>query len=403
MSGSVASSAQAAPRLLLLTPAELTRDPRARRAAAAALAQGYEVVGVCIPQAGDVPAPLDGVRVIRAGGETVSASLRRAGLGGRRRSAPAVRELRGLYRLGRLALRTARLVRAARAEGAFDVVHANDLDTLPAGWLLSRRGARLVYDAHELYTTSEPDPPRLATAALAGIEAALARRADAVVTTGETYAHEIEQRLRLGRPPLVVRNCPPRDPTKPPTAPSDAPLRAVYQAAVSHPGKPVGDLLDAAERAPSVELTIRVVNVDRLELEREVATRGLADRVRVAEPVPPDRLVEGLRGFDVGLVIHRPLTPNEELSTPNKLFEYMMAGLAVVAPRLPGMAPVVEREGAGLCFAPGDPASLAEALERLAADRALLAELRQQARRLALERYNAEAQLPALLAAWGRT
>jgi glycosyltransferase involved in cell wall biosynthesis len=78
----------------------------------------------------------------------------------------------------------------------------------------------------------------------------------------------------------------------------------------------------------------------------------------------------------------------------------MMAGLAVVVPRLPGLAAIVEREGVGLTFEPRDAADLAAVLERLAADRELLGELRERARQLALERYNAEEQALALAAAW---
>src|SRR6202030_3168996 len=93
------------------------------------------------------------------------------------------RELRGLFRLVRLALMTARLVRAARRAGPFDVVHGNDLETLPAAaWLARRRDARLVYDAHEIYCAQEPNPPRIQLAFLKLIERSLAGRADSVIT-----------------------------------------------------------------------------------------------------------------------------------------------------------------------------------------------------------------------------
>ncbi|MDQ5821622.1 MAG: hypothetical protein M3540_09285, partial [Actinomycetota bacterium] len=55
------------PRLLLLTPSELTRDPRARRAAATARSRGIEVVGLSGRVSGEEPVPLDGVRIERVG------------------------------------------------------------------------------------------------------------------------------------------------------------------------------------------------------------------------------------------------------------------------------------------------------------------------------------------------
>jgi glycosyltransferase involved in cell wall biosynthesis len=96
------------------------------------------------------------------------------------------------------------------------------------------------------------------------------------------------------------------------------------------------------------------------------------------------------------------VTRNDELVFPNKLFEYLMAGLAVAVPRLPGMAPFVDGEATGLTYEPGRPEELGDALTRLAQDPARLEELRGRARRLAVERFNAEAQRPALEAVWRR-
>ena len=122
--------------------------------------------------------------------------------------------------------------------------------------------------------------------------------------------------------------------------------------------------------------------------------------MRVVEPVAPDILVESLAGFDVGLVINRPVTLNDELVLPNKLFEYLMAGLAVVAPRLPALEPVLD--GVGLTFPAGDVAALAGALEVLAADRELVRTFAATARQRATSIYNAEAQAATLAVAWQR-
>jgi glycogen(starch) synthase len=388
------------PRLLLLNPTELTRDPRARRQALAALARGWEVVGLCRPAPGEQPLELPGVCVIRVGRERVGGTLRRAGLGGMRRVSPVERELRGLYRLGRLGRTTAAFVAAGRRAGRFDTVLANDLGTLPAGSALARRsGARLVYDAHELYGDSEPDYPFTYGRAAGALERALARRADAVMTVSEPIAEELERRLGLREPPVAVLNCPDRVELEPsPTG--DGPRRAVYQGAMGV-SRPLEDLLVAAETALDVELTIRVTNADLDALRAEVARRGLGGRVRVADPVDPTALVSALREFEVGLVINRPLTRNDELVFPNKLFEYLMAGLAVVVPRLEGLVPLVEGEQIGLTYEPGRPEALGAALSELARDRPRLTEMRSRARALALERFNADAQREPLVRALG--
>lgn len=381
--------------LLILTSAELTRDPRARRAAEAGVARGWAVVGLS-PASGGAPVPLEGVRVIRIGGDRMSATLRAAGLGGGRRDGTVLRELRGLYRLGRLARLTVALVRASRIIPDVSVVHANDFDTLPAGRAIARRcNARLVYDAHEIYTAQEADPPRAFRAVAGFLERLLARRAEAVVTVNEPIAAELNRRLGLRRPALVVHNAPPTIEVAAPD-PDSGPLRVVYQGALGH-GRQLEDLLEAAEQAgDAVSISIRVVGPPRDELAARAG--GL---VEVLEPVAPNELVSALASFDVGVIVTRPLTINDELAAPNKLFEYLMAGLAVAAPDLPGVAAILHGHEVGVTFAPGDPADLARVLRELAADRPRLQRLRAAARDLAVTRYNAEAERPALEAAWG--
>jgi glycogen(starch) synthase len=382
------------PRLLLVTPAELTRDPRARRAAGAAQALGFGVVGLSGRISGEDPVPLQDVVVVRAGQQGRTNEQWKTGAGERQDSA-AVRELRGAYRLLRLAARTASLVRAGRTLGRVDVVHANDLDTLPAAYLLAREsGSRLVYDAHELYSEFDPNPPRLARAVLDKLERTLARRADAVVTVSDPIAEEL--RGRFGVEPLVVLNAPELDDAEPTEIPEPPPLRAIYQGAFGT-GRPLEDLLAAIRLAPNVHLTLRVSRSTRDALERELPD-DLRERIAVEEPVPPQDVVDALRAHHVGIVFDRPLTRNAELSSPNKLFEYLMAGLAVVAPRLRGFESVLD--DAALLYEPSSSSAMASELERLAADPPLLAELRGRARLLALERYNAAAQRDVLAAAW---
>jgi glycosyltransferase involved in cell wall biosynthesis len=390
------------PRLLLLTPAELTRDPRARRAAVAAQARGWDVVGLSGTFAlGDEPAELAGVPVTRLRRGRRTDRLRRTAVGAiasSRERGVLARELRGLYQLLRLASQSVLFVRAGRPLGPFDVVHANDFETLPAGWALARRaGARLVYDAHELYSEVEPEPPRLHRAVLGLLERLLAKRAAAVVTVSDDIADELVARRGLRVRPTVVLNCP--EPVELELEEHEPPLRAIYQAGAGS-GRRLEDLLDAAALVEGVHVTLRVTRVDLDELRAEVERRGLEDRVAVADPVSPEHLVETLAPFDVGIVIDRPVALNNALGFPNKLFEYLMAGLAVAVPNLRTMGAFVEREGVGVVFEAGSPESLAQALRALAADRQRLRALRERARRSALERYNADVQGETLARVW---
>jgi len=387
-------------RLLVMTPRELTRDVRARRQVEAAREAGLEVLGLSAVLRGETPLALPGIEVARVPGDRLSAPLRRLGLGGFRQSHPVLHELRGLWRLVRLGKTTIRLVRAARGLGRFDLVHVNDFDALPAGYLIARRSAApLVYDAHELYRAAEAEPPRLWAAVVAGVEGWIGRRARAVVTNCDPFARELDTMLRLRRPATVVLNCPDPVPELPASAGPGGPLRVIYQAGGDHESRPVADLLVAAEHAPGAVITIRLVYVEREQLEVEIAARGLSGRVVVSDPVAPDRLVEGLTGYDVGVILNRDTIPNVALAVPGKLWEYMMAGLGTVAPALPGLA-LVDELGVGVTFPPGEPEELGRRLQALAEDREALAAMQAQARTLALERFNSVTQAAQLREVW---
>jgi glycosyltransferase involved in cell wall biosynthesis len=174
----------------------------------------------------------------------------------------------------------------------------------------------------------------------------------------------------------------------------------IYQAAADHEGRPVADLLAAASHAPDIDVTIRLVDVDRERLGSEIRALGIDDRVQLSDPVEPNRLVEGMAGFDVGVILNRDGTPNDALAVPGKLWEYMMAGLGTVAPRLPGLA-LVEELGVGLGFSPGRPEELGRQLQALAEDRTMLATLRERARELAFARFNSVTQAKELHRVWG--
>ena len=86
--------------------------------------------------------------------------------------------------------------------------------------------------------------------------------------------------------------------------------------------------------------------------------------------VPPDELLPWVASADVGVMPNQPRTLNERLSTPNKLFESLAAGLPVVSSDFPERRRIILEDPAGPLGAvcdPTDPAALAAALAGLLA------------------------------------
>lgn len=81
----------------------------------------------------------------------------------------------------------------------------------------------------------------------------------------------------------------------------------------------------------------------------------------------PDEMVEAARQADVGLALEIGVPRNRRLCVTNKIFTYMLAGLAVAATDTEGQRPIVEDLGeGGFCYPPGDIGALAGGLKRWA-------------------------------------
>ena len=127
---------------------------------------------------------------------------------------------------------------------------------------------------------------------------------------------------------------------------------------------------------------------------------GLEGRVHFLAPAHPARLVESLAGFDVGVVPYRPTTLNNRLCLPNKVFEYLQAGLALAVSTLPELRLLMNVTGAGELFDPDSPEDIARAINALTCDAGRLQALKARAR-AAGARFTWEAQgEPQLLACY---
>lgn len=117
------------------------------------------------------------------------------------------------------------------------------------------------------------------------------------------------------------------------------------------------------------------------ELARRAQDPGLAGRVHFAGPRAHDEIPALLAAFDVAL-----LPAINPYASPLKLYEYLAAGLAVVAPDQPNLRECLSDGDNALLVPPGDGAALAAALTRLASDADLRARLGARARATIVER-----------------
>jgi glycosyltransferase involved in cell wall biosynthesis len=258
-----------------------------------------------------------------------------------------------------------RLLEAALAQEA-DLYLANDWRALPVGCIAARKtGARFAYDSHE-YGVGEFAEKRLWAAVFPHYIDLLEREAigDAVFvsTVGEGIAHLLREHYSLPATPFVIRNVPHYRPM--PLRPVSSPVRVLYHGQFL-PNRGLEALVESVPSwRPELSLHLRGYGPSRFEksLRGLVAASPARARIHFQPRAPMLDLVPLANEADIG--VHPLLLTSEQtrFSMPNKLFEYLMAGLAVCVSDAPEMASIVRRYGVGVIVASTTPQGIAEAL-----------------------------------------
>jgi glycosyltransferase involved in cell wall biosynthesis len=283
-----------------------------------------------------------------------------------------------------------------------DVVHAHDVNTLVPAWLAARRcGARLIYDAHEISADREGYVGRVWLVKL--VERWLGRRADGTITTTGARAVWFESAYGY-RNMVVLQNRPVRciaDGSRRIRNHFQIPDGAVvvlYQGGLQW-GRGLQNLVKAMHDVPGAHLVFVGDGEQRHSLE--AAAQPLGARVHFAGQVPLDELPEWTASADIGVQTLRNTCLNHYTTDSNKLFEYLMGGLPVVASDFPEIRQIVTEWDVGLLVDPHDVASVRAALRRLTDDPALRRRLAENARR-ARDHLDWASQAPELIALYRR-
>jgi glycosyltransferase involved in cell wall biosynthesis len=141
----------------------------------------------------------------------------------------------------------------------------------------------------------------------------------------------------------------------------------VYQGSVQeHRG--IEPAIDAVDGLDQVVLVVIGYGYHRPALEADVARRGLEDKVRFFGPIPNHELLRFTASADIGMCNIVSSSVSYDTCLPNKLFEYMMAGVPVIGSDSPEIGRVIGETGVGLATDPEDPASIAAAAKSILAD-----------------------------------
>lgn len=227
------------------------------------------------------------------------------------------------------------------------VVHCNSLGDLPIGVLLKmgRRGVKLVYDANELETERN---------GLTGInkkldkikERVLIRYVDHTLVVCDSIATWYRENYKV-RPVTVVRNMPFNDRSNPPEAvPSvfrdrfniENGIVFLYQGALMR-GRGIELLLNTFSKLNGNKHIVFMGYGSYEQQIKEFAAKH--ENIHFHEAVTPDEVMRYTVGADVGISLFENTCLSYYYSLPNKLYEYMVAGLPVIVSQFPEMSRLI--------------------------------------------------------------
>ena len=317
-----------------------------------------------------------------AGHQVTVVALHKAGL--------PIEERRGAWKVVRTRIATSALPRGTvfgvlkMAELALRVVwrwrkvdawHCNDIEAFVLGWCAQRLNPRLrlIYDCHE-FEAERNAKPAIERKMVGWLERRMIRKAEAVITVSPSIATAYRERYTgCGIPDVhLVRNIPEPKPLSGGPAPDHFRTRfgipegdfvALYQGAFTH-NRGLETALDAMRGLEDSGIHLVLMGYGPLQPLVDAAAAELP-HVHVHPAVAYEAVLEHTRSADVGLVSVKPTCLSYLYCLPNKLFEYLLAGVPVLSNDLPDCRALIEEFGAGSVVTQDDAAGWRQALVAL--------------------------------------
>jgi glycogen(starch) synthase len=276
-----------------------------------------------------------------------------------------------------------------------DIYIAHNIDTLlPAREAAARRKALLIFDSMEFHSDMGDGQDATERSLVRRIESAVLPDCSLVVASSDQIADALVEAYGISRP-LPLYNVPPRVAELP--AKISTGLALYWRNAVVGFGqRGLEEALVALKELPEdviLHLQGRMPRDGGQALRKRIAESHLEKRVIFHKPYRPEDAVREAAPHHIGLCLERPGVRNHELTVSNKLFDYHMAGLAIIASDLPPLRSVLTRSGGGLLFAPGSSIDLAAKIGLLYGNRQLLRRYACSAREFALSIGNREVEM----------
>lgn len=285
--------------------------------------------------------------------------------------------------------KTAKAIYEKAVELNLDLYQMHDPELIPSGLKLKKRGKKIVFDAHEdlpKQLLSKPYLNPLLLKILARAFNVYERRVLPKFDLIITATPSIGKKFDSFHPNVVVIN------NYPILGELDRPARSEKKnREVAYVGgmsriRGIKEVITAIGKTEGVKINL-VGEFSETDLAEEVRSLPGWSQVNELGFLSRREVAEVLSRSMAGVVTFLPL-PNHIDAQPNKLFEYMSAGLPVIASHFDLWRSVVEGEQCGICVDPESPGAISEAINFLMANPEKAREMGENGRKAVKGKYN---------------
>lgn len=270
-----------------------------------------------------------------------------------------------------------------------DVYHFHDPEFLFHGIKLYRKGKKVIYDAHEDYPRQilgkyylNKYAKNIISFFVEKLENYAAKRFAGIVTATPFIK---ERYLKLNKNTVDINNFPILEQLPEPSNWEEKSNEICYVGALSK----VRGIFEVIKSLEDTKCRLNLGGSfdDTEGLNNEVKALKGWERVNELGFINRNKVAEVLRKSKVGMVTLHPII-NYIDSLPVKMFEYMAAGLPVVASNFPLWKTIVEDNNCGICVNPLEPKEISAAVNKILSNDELAQEMSVNGRKLVLEKYN---------------
>lgn len=254
-----------------------------------------------------------------------------------------------------------------KANHSIDIILCHDYFTVPLGTRLARAfDAPISVDCHEHAATQYAHKPGWVTFMSPLVkmkEGELLKEVASVTTVSDGIRDVLNSTYVLKRPACTIRSVPFFE--KVTLREQDNRVRILYSGAICDGRNLEGLVLALALTPDRFDLTFRGSESENgfKERLRAIASEaGVSDRFTILDPVPFHEIIADSVNYDIGISVPIDTGIQRRFTLPNKLFDYIMSGLAICVTDLPEMRRVVEAFECGELVKDGRPESIAETL-----------------------------------------